>query len=121
MVLPTEGDFSFINDEFMAQVLTNMYNAVTELNLWESFNEEPPADKGYMFWEADFINQISKHASVASDEHSGSSLSHCLRHMRDIKKCGWDGYVTKHLRSIKRRSQDKQIDVVIDDKFVNSL
>jgi hypothetical protein len=85
-----EGDFSMRKDSV---ILKNMYDAITELNLWDWLSTFTPEDgKGFMFTQNSEITQIMLHNKVESDMHSGASFAWCMRHMEVIAKNGWDYY-----------------------------
>ncbi len=85
-----KGDFSMREDSV---ILKNMYDAITELNLWDWLKTFTPEDgKGFMFTQNNEITQIMLHNKVESDMHSGASFAWCMRQMEVIAKNGWDYY-----------------------------
>jgi len=96
---PRPGDFSFMSSNKMwPKSLSNAYQAITRLNLWDFMKTEvPPTDCGYMFWRHPNLNQISE--AIADDGHSGASFACCMRNMELIAKRGWDNYVTIQMRA----------------------
>jgi hypothetical protein len=56
-------------------------DAITKLELWNWLaQDEPPKDKGYMFWGHENIDKISK--LVENQHHSGASFAFYLRNMQ---------------------------------------
>jgi hypothetical protein len=89
------GDFTGHSEEKM---LTNMYNAITELNLWHWLRTFTPEKKeGFMWSPAPEISQIGHHPKVDSDGHSGASFAWCMRHMEVIAKEGWHHYYSFYI------------------------
>jgi hypothetical protein len=85
---PPKGDFKGHDDE---QMLKNMYDAITRLDLWDWLKTYKPEEgKGFLWSTADEITQISN--AVLDDGHSGPSFAFCLRHMESIAKNGWEHY-----------------------------
>ena len=83
-----EGNFGSHPDH---QMLKNMYDAITRLNLWTWVsNFTPEEGKGYMFTFTPELAKIGK--ETESDRHSGASFAYCMRHMECIAKQGWDAY-----------------------------
>lgn len=87
------GDFSFL-DTNTAVMLSDIYETVSKLNLWEKMKDFIPGDGGYSFgenpgWVSEILNGISYTG------HSGSSGSMCFTHMDFIAKYGWENYVLK--------------------------
>ena len=92
--IPEEGDFYSIGlneDEFIIESYQNMYNSITQLNLWDFMKQDPPSNTGYLFWNVPEVKSISN--AVYSDGHSGSSFALCMRTMQYIAKYGWEKYV----------------------------
>lgn len=70
-----------------------MYDAITELNLWDWLQTFIPEKYDGFMWSPDNeLRQIDKHPKVYSDGHSGASFAWCMRHMDMIAKKGWDHY-----------------------------
>jgi hypothetical protein len=87
---PAEGNFTGHSE---ARMLKNMYDAITELDLWDWLRTfTPEKDKGFMWSPAPEIGRISHHPKVDSDGHSGASFAFCMRHMEMIAKEGWHTY-----------------------------
>lgn len=77
----------------------NAYDAITTEGLWDFFRDQPPpADKGYMFWDAPELRKLAPH--VASMGHSGSSYAFTMRTMESIAKQGWEKFVANHLAAL---------------------
>lgn len=90
IIYPRFGDFS---GHPQAKMLTNICDAISELNLWSwvaTFN--PKENEGFMWSDAPEINQIGRHPKVESDGHSGASFAWCMRNMEIIIKKGWYKY-----------------------------
>jgi len=89
-LIPDFGDFNGHSDKRM---LTNMCDAISELNLWSWLSTfTPEVGKGFMWSGASQINQIGRHPKVDSDGHSGASFAWCMRNMEVIAKEGWNAY-----------------------------
>jgi hypothetical protein len=89
-VISAPGDFTRCSE---SKMLTNMYDAITELNLWgwlHSFT--PKKNEGFMWAHDEEVGQIGRHPKVDSDGHSGASFAWCMRHMEVIAKKGWNHY-----------------------------
>lgn len=85
-----EGNFYALNlklEKFEIDSYQNMYNAITELKLWDFMKRDPPPNLGYSFWNTPEIRLISN--AVDQDGHSGASFSICMRKMQYIAKHGW--------------------------------
>ena len=74
------------------KLLANMYNVISELNLWTSIKNTQVGEGGYMFSRLEWISQVMNHPKVIQDGHSGSSGTWCLRVMDYIAKNGWIQY-----------------------------
>ena len=92
------GDFSQITCPDSRRYLIDGFNAVTKTNGGWDFlkNNHPPADKGFMFWNNNKINEIVSNMET-KDEHSGSSMAYVLRNMEHIATHGWDSWCEKCL------------------------
>lgn len=91
-----EGNFAGHIDRVM---LKNMYDAITELNLWDWLRKfTPEENKGFMFTQNNKITQIITHNKVESDMHSGASFGFCMRQMEVIAKNGWDYYYESNIK-----------------------
>jgi hypothetical protein len=92
MTTPTPGDFTWYPDEQpIRDILKNMFDAVTKLNLWDwlrDFNPNP--EDGLQFSESSEIDALSKETEDMG--HSGVSFGYCLGNMSKIAKIGWTEY-----------------------------
>jgi hypothetical protein len=80
----TPEDFNY---KYYNNMLANMYNVITDLELWEDVKEKiPDKNKGFMFSKLDWVDKVMSHPKIIEDGHSGSSASLCLRHMEYIAK-----------------------------------
>tara|TARA_Y100000591_G_scaffold225479_1_gene196607 strand:+ start:11253 stop:11552 length:300 start_codon:yes stop_codon:yes gene_type:complete len=74
-------------------LLKEMADTVDRLELWDWFkNEDPPEDRGYMYWGHENIDKISK--GLPSNPHSGATFGYAMRCMQAIAKQGfnhWNG------------------------------
>jgi hypothetical protein len=69
------------------QMLTNMHDAITELDLWKWLSTFSPEEgKGFMFSNTAELQQIARHPKVDADRHSGASFAWCMRKMEYIAK-----------------------------------
>jgi len=85
------GDFSFINDPLMREVLQYDYTQINNITgAWNAFRNHD-SNCSFMFdTNGDIRNIIT---SKMSDSHSGASMAISLRNMEYIAKNGWDKYV----------------------------
>jgi hypothetical protein len=75
-----------------------MWEAITELNLWEWLRTfTPKENEGFMWSRAPEINQIGSHPKVDSDGHSGASFAWTMRNMEVIAKRGWHHYYYEYI------------------------
>ena len=73
-----------LNHDFRIE-LARMYNAVTELGLWDFFrNESPPEDKGYMWWRDARITMLGNHKEVQKSGHTGFTMAYSMRYMQNL-------------------------------------
>jgi hypothetical protein len=94
-LIPYFGDFTGHSEQKM---LTNMCDAISELNLWGWLSTfTPEEDKGFMWSSAPEINKIGHHPKVDSDGHSGASFAWCIRNMEIIAKKGWNFYYFEYI------------------------
>jgi hypothetical protein len=68
----------------------SMYNAITELNLWGMFHEDP-GEGGYMFNQGPW-DRVFSYPSVVACGHSGASQAVCMRYMQFIADNGWEKF-----------------------------
>ena len=77
--------------------LLMMANTVEKLGLWEWFKEyTPPKDKGFMFCGHNNVTKISNNLEV--NDHSGATVSYCMRCMEYIAKNGFDDFKNKNTK-----------------------
>ena len=77
-----------VYDRDFRQVLLNMANVITELELWEWLrNYSPDVNKGFMFSDEPNIYKIGD--QVLSDGHSGGTFAYAMRCMEIIAKEGF--------------------------------
>ena len=70
-------------------LLKEMADTVDRLELWFWFkNEDPPEDRGYMYWGHENISKISK--GLPSNPHSGATFGYAMRCMQAIAKQGFN-------------------------------
>lgn len=82
-------NMTYIEGDFRGSFL-RMHKVITELGYWELIKEDPPKDKGFMFWNAPWLAEIESRC----DEHSGGSMACCLRLCQYVARNGWDSFVT---------------------------
>lgn len=88
-----EGDFSFEKEDHWKKALSVMYKVITDMNLWQLFDSDPPEDLGYIYWDNENVKKILDHPLVDECGHSGASFALCMRIMKRIRKYGWESYV----------------------------
>ena len=95
-VIPAPGDFAAIPemDSWEAQMLKDIYDAVSELNMWENMYNF--SDQSFMFSRSTWISEVQDKMKLMST-HSGCSYGICMRIIESIAKNGWDAYVTGRL------------------------
>ena len=76
----------------LTKAILNICNAVIEIDGgWEWLaTENPPENKGYMFWKHDFITKIGNDETVKNEGHSGASFGQSMRCAQYIAKNGFD-------------------------------
>lgn len=103
------GDFSFFQDnegELVSSTgLTNAYNAVTRLNVWEFFDKNVPRG-GYFRWDHETLNKIG--SELDSDGHSGMSFALTMRWMEKIRKKGWENTIVDYKRELFFKGEKKK-------------
>jgi len=73
--------------------LQAMYDAITELELWNYINDNPPdEDKGYMFGSDQNIKRIGNHPKVIESGHSGATYAYAMRIMQRISEIGFNKF-----------------------------
>lgn len=92
MSTPTPGDYTWYPDEQpIRDILKNMFDVVTKLNLWEWLRDfDPKPENGFEFSESSEIEALAR--ETADMGHSGTSFGYCLGHMSRIAKIGWVEY-----------------------------
>ena len=79
--------------------LKEMYEAITQLELWKAIRDNPPKrDCGYM-WDTnlnDMLNKIGNHPDVIKYGHSGASFAFSMRIMQQISLIGFDEFCKAH-------------------------
>jgi hypothetical protein len=94
-LVPSFGNFTGHTDAVM---LSNMCEAITELNLWDWLRTfTPKENEGFMWSRSPEINQIASHPKVDSDGHSGASFAWTMRNMEVIAKRGWYHYYYEYI------------------------
>jgi hypothetical protein len=80
------------------KMLSNMYEAINELKLWDWLRTFTPEKKDGIMWSpAPEISKIGNHPKVDSDGHTGASFAWTMRHMEVIAKKGWRYYYTEFI------------------------
>ena len=93
----TPGDFSFMKDKMFASYLSDIYNAVSITENWDSirhFNGD-----SFMYANDSFLHDIKMNMKFL-DEHSGSSYGVCMRTIEYIAKHGWSDFVQNYSKSV---------------------
>ena len=86
-LLLNENGWSPKYNGFERHQMTQMYNAITELKLWNWLSTYNPEEKKGFLWSSHpNIEQITSHRFVVDDGHSGASMAVMLRHMEGISK-----------------------------------
>jgi len=87
------GDFASLGfGEHECLYLTDVYETVDKLDLWEELKTYSPEEgKGFMFSQAQIISKISSNIKLL-DEHTGASYAWTLRQIEYIAKNGWEQY-----------------------------
>lgn len=90
---PDPGNFGPHPDR---EMLKNMYDAITRLDLWSWLQKfTPEKDKGFMFTMTPEIMAIGTETNEMG--HSGSSFAFCMRNMEVIAKKGWVTYYQEYI------------------------
>ena len=85
-----------IHNNHIKGCILNICNAATEHKLWEWLGtENPPEDKGYVFWDHPNIKIIENDKEVYSDAHSGATCGCSMRNAQYIAKYGFDKWTKK--------------------------
>jgi hypothetical protein len=106
-VIPAPGDFAAIPemDSWEAQMLKDIYDAVTELNMWENMCNF--SEQSFMFSRSTWLSEVQDKMKLM-DTHSGCSYGICMRNIESIAKDGWDAYVTSRLEYNAKRKLEKE-------------
>jgi hypothetical protein len=74
--------------------LINLKKTIDVLELWDWMaQDEPPDDKGYMFWNHKNISIISKKLDeLYGNPHSGATWGYAMRVMQAIAQQGFDNW-----------------------------
>jgi hypothetical protein len=92
---PAPGDFSWCRGD--GAILADAYQAVEAAGAWDFFaTVEPPADKGYMFWDAPELKKVQQHMKLL-DTHSGASYAFTMRTIQAIATRGWSAWVANRM------------------------
>lgn len=97
MNYPTPGDFAWMKSKGDADMLTDMWAAVTAADAW-GFVRSDPGDGGFMFSNSNKISAIMSHSKIG---HSGASMAVTLRAIQGIARNGWDWFVTTNGGPVK--------------------
>ncbi len=83
--------------DFRIEILS-MHKALTRLDHWETLkNFEPEKGRGFMYSEAEFMDEVAKDQDVDACGHSGTSIMFCWTICRFIAKNGWEKFTNKYL------------------------
>ena len=90
---PEPGDFSWMTDRPLAAMLDDAYKAAEAVpGAWTWFrSQDPPPDKGYMFWSDNVSTAVAQRLQYA---HSGASFAITMRYLQQMARMGWDAWVT---------------------------
>jgi hypothetical protein len=89
---PAPGDFAWMKNKADADMLADMWAAVTKADAWD-FVRGDPGDGGFMFSGHNKISAIMSHSKVG---HSGASMAITLRAIQAIARDGWDAFVSRN-------------------------
>jgi hypothetical protein len=100
------GDFAAIPemDSWEAEMLKDIYNAVSELNMWENMRNF--SEQSFMFSRSTWLSEVQGKMKLM-DQHSGSSYGICMRIIESIAKSGWDAYFYGRLENNARRKREE--------------
>lgn len=88
-------DFNFISNSHTRSLVSNGYNAVSQLELWSWMKDFTPAEnEGFAWSNHPNINKIINKMESLPDApgHSGGSFAITMRHLECIAKEGMDKY-----------------------------
>ena len=88
----TKGDFSFVDDKLMREMLTYDFNAINEIGekAWEAFRNHDPANSFMYHTHGDIWDKIG---NKVYEGHSGASYGLSMRTFEKIAKYGWENFV----------------------------
>ena len=96
------GDFSFFGKGSKSdQAYSAVYKTVDALDVWDFFDQDPPKEDGYGFWEHPTLRRIEQHEFMKDQQHSGMSWASCMVQMQGIRRMGWDNYVKFSFKVMK--------------------
>ena len=85
------GNFSFIDDSMLNDMLTHDYNVIESIpGAWDALRNHDPKKSFMWETEGEIWTEIR---SLMWGGHSGASQSLCLRDLEFIAKYGWEKYV----------------------------
>lgn len=91
--------------------IDDMIKTVNRLEVWEWFrDEEPPNNKGYMYWDHKNINAISD--GLENNWHSGASFGMCMRQLQFIAKNDWDTWNERNAKWNAERKAKRQLEKI---------
>lgn len=100
-----DGDFSFVTDPEVKNMLSSMYDAVTKTKNWVNLKKAEPGDGGFMFPSDPELRRIMQEICTADNYtgHNGGTYAWTVRMMEIIAKSGWAafcaGYIKQQLQS----------------------
>ena len=105
-LIAAPGDFHKIPemDSWEADMLKDVYDAVSELNMWENMRNF--SEESFMFSRSAWLSQVQGKMKLI-DSHSGSSYGICMRIIESIAKIGWDTYVYERLAYNAKRKHEE--------------
>jgi len=71
-------------DESIRKNVMEMYNAITELDLWESIRNDK--SEKIIFTDEKWLKELSAHPQIVMAGHSGFTMCWCLEYMQEIAK-----------------------------------
>lgn len=89
------GQFDFIKDKHIKQLLKSAHNAITLCELWDWMRTyEPPANTGFMWSDSPELDRLNQQMwkDPVNGYHSGSSYGLIMREMEFIAKHGYNHY-----------------------------
>lgn len=89
--IPAPGDFSW-RDKFDEAMLSEAYEIITRLELWQWLSTFDPGDGGFMFSDDPNVTKIGEESKMG---HSGASFGFTMRNMQMIAWEGWETYYMK--------------------------